>query len=216
MMRRKSKEKIELIIRPESDDNNNNNNTQETNNDSFRKTKKKKKRRTKQENGNKLVVLPKRQKRKESTLQTIIEEDELEDLNNNALSNEKKKRKRRKRRRFFIVIRRFFYRRKAKDQIDARQVLQNEQWHAGWDFLLRSANRTDEERGKPVIVCTEYDTVDCVTSVSRAEDDELLHQYRKRPRRNAVCESTGIERTGLKRVLTYYCHMVYVNKYGLG
>lgn len=93
-------------------------------------------------------------------------------------------------------------------------------WHAGWDFLLRSTNflevEEDKEEDSPIIICTEYDVVDAKTSVSLAEGNELLQEYRKRPRRNAVCETNGFERKGLKAVLTCYAHNLLVDKYGLG
>jgi len=90
-------------------------------------------------------------------------------------------------------------------------------WNAGWDFLLRSTNCLEvEEEDSPIIVCTEYDTVDAKTSVSLAEGNELLQEYRKRPRRNAVCETNGFERQGLKALLTCYAHNLLVDKYGLG
>lgn len=202
MSRRRSKETVEFVIRDEStvpeerDDN------------------KKKKKRKKKDNNKKLGDKGRNgveQKRKESSLHTIIEEEELEDLNNNVCSKTKKEKSKKKRFCFFGRKNNGF------DKVDSKQVINDQQWHAGWAFLIRSACPTEEESRKKVIVSTEYDTVDCTTNVCRAEDDELLHAYRKRPRRNAVCEA-GIgdeERRGLKRVLTHYCQMICVDKYGL-
>ena len=200
MSRRRSKETVEFVIRPEST----------VPEETVRAKKKKKKK--KEDNNKKLGekgVLPKENKRRGSTLHTIVEEEELEeDLNGNVCSSTKNSRGKR-----FGCS--FFGRKKKL----AKQEVNDKKWHAGWAFIIRSACQNEKgENGQKVIVSTEYDTVDCTTSVSRAEDDELLHAYRKRPRRNAVCEA-GIgdeERTGLKRVLTHYCHMLYVDKYGIG
>ena len=203
MSRRRSKETVEFVIRAEST-------VPEEREDNKKKKKKKKK------DGNKKLGEKGRngveQKRKGSTLHTIIEEEELEDLNNNVCSKTKKEKSKK---RFCF----FGRKNKAFDKVDSKQVINDQQWHAGWAFLIRSTCSTEAESKKKIIVSTEYDTVDCcTTSVCRAEDDELLHAYRKRPRRNAVCEA-GIgdeERKGLKRVLTHYCQMVCVDKYGLG
>lgn len=204
MSRRRSKETVEFVIRAEST-------VPEERDDSKIKKKKKNKdtdcNKKLGENGRNRV----KKTRKESTLHTIIEEEELEDLNNNVYSTTIKK-KLKKRFSFFSRKNSGF------DKVDSKQNVDDQQWHAGWAFLIRSACPTEEESSKNVIVSTEYDTVDCTTSVCRAEDDELLHAYRKRPRRNAVCEA-GIgdeERRGLKRVLTHYCQMLCVDKYGLG
>ena len=214
MSRRRSKETIELVIRPESAVPEDTDDYENKNSFSIMKNRKKKKK--KKKDGRKLCEkgqnkgAPRENNRK--GLHTIIEEDELEDLNKNVCNNRK-----------YVKNKtnsngRGFLRRKSKDKVDALQELHDDNWHAGWAFLIRSACPDNEASGNAVIVCTEYDTVDSSTSVGRVEDDELLHAYRKRPRRNAVCEA-GIgseERLGLKRILTHYCHMLYLDKYGLG